>query len=223
MSRTDSDYLGCCFAVVAHPTRLLRRLGAVRGLAVAGLVLLTVTVAVSDMVAGAALLIGMAAVTGVVRRRSVRALRMGTATLLTGVTLAAVGAALGTYSTPPPVTPLLLSRTAGSADAPGETADGTVHRPDVRAASVVSPGSGPVAGAPMQSLGFVVSDLDESPLGVDRDAAALSDIAATGITLDRHPGSIAVLPPTDALVRAQHRRCPGPHRAEQFRRQGLQR
>ncbi|MBV8980261.1 MAG: glycosyltransferase [Acidimicrobiia bacterium] len=53
-----------------------------------------------------------------------------------------------------------------------------------------------------EALGFVASDNEDSWAGVDRDAPRLSALAATGVVLGRHPGSIEVSPASDALVRA---------------------
>ncbi|HEV3352048.1 MAG TPA: glycosyltransferase [Acidimicrobiales bacterium] len=156
-------------------------------LAAGGAVVLVVaTLARTDLVAAGIAACGLAAAAALVRGRSPVRPRRTAIGLTVGATAVAVIAALGlpTYRGAPP--PLVVLHDGLSAPR-----------------TTTAPASGEWgATSGFEAVGFVASDNEDSWAGVDRDAGRLSALAATGIALGRHPGSIDVSPASDALVRA---------------------
>jgi cellulose synthase/poly-beta-1,6-N-acetylglucosamine synthase-like glycosyltransferase/peptidoglycan/xylan/chitin deacetylase (PgdA/CDA1 family)/spore germination protein YaaH len=72
----------------------------------------------------------------------------------------------------------------------------------VRSSSTSRPPADSGAVPRREVLGFVASDESDSVAGVDRDAAALSELAATGVTLGAVPGSLAGVAASDTLLRS---------------------
>ncbi|MBV8463381.1 MAG: polysaccharide deacetylase family protein, partial [Acidimicrobiales bacterium] len=166
----------------ATTARLASRLAALAAAALVVFLLARV-----DAVAAGISACGGAAVWALLRGRSPSRPRRVATGLVIGATAVAVIAALGLPAyrgAPPPLVvahePRLLTSTA-TADA------GAVARP-------ATPG--------LEALGFVSTDNEDSWAGVDRDAAGLSTLAATGIVLGHHGGSIEVTPEADVLVRS---------------------
>lgn len=69
------------------------------------------------------------------------------------------------------------------------------------AANSVAPVSTPATNGRIV-LGFAASDYDDTGAGVDRDASALSIVAATTMSLGTDPGTLSVAQATDSLIRA---------------------
>src|SRR2546430_182396 len=163
----------------------MRRLTPPRLVAVVVLAAFLVSLASTDLVAAGITVVGGLAVVLALRHRSRSASRRALLAVIAGATGVAVMAALAlpTYHARPD--PLVV--TTPTSGGPAGTA----------------PALGAVAGTGrFTALGFVASDYDDSGAGVDRDVASLSTLAATGITLAPHPGSIVVHPAGDVLVRA---------------------
>ena len=137
---------------------------------------LVVNLAFGDPVAAAFAVLGAASVVFVVRRHTHRSARLALASLVAGATAVSVLAALALPSYKSPPGPLVLND--------------------------LGPAPALPSGAAFDVLGFVAPDLDNSAAGVDRDAARLSTLAATGITLGSSPGSIDVTAAGDVRVRA---------------------
>jgi spore germination protein YaaH len=137
----------------------------------------------SDAVAGGVAVVGMVALATLAIRRGPWAIRRSVLGLLAGAVILAVAAAL-VLAVPlrpvPPRDPLLVTPPDGAA-------------PAAQAA--------PAEGA-ATVLGFVAPDYGDGEAVIDRDGPLVSSVAATGITLGRKPGTIAVLPARDALARA---------------------
>jgi peptidoglycan/xylan/chitin deacetylase (PgdA/CDA1 family)/spore germination protein YaaH/GT2 family glycosyltransferase len=153
--------------------------------------LITLTVLVSlvvvaaggvDPVAGVILCTGVVLGRIAIRRRGRRTVRR----LLVAVSMLAVvgagGVAAATVHWRVPRSPLLVRWGAGPTRA-----------------NVVT-GSGGPAGT--EVLGFVASDEADSVAGEDRDAASVSELAATGLTLGAQPGTLSGAPVNDSLLRA---------------------
>ena len=172
-------------------------------LAVASILL---TLAVADVVAGAIAAIGLTTGLVVVRYRTRGVLR---AAVVVAVVAASIVGVLVALTLPTfrgrPSALVVTSATAPSAP-PARVTGGGAATGGV-GATLGSPAGGvavqaDASGAGFESLGFVATDYDDSGAGVDRDAAKLSSLAATGIVLASSPGAIEVQAATDSLVRA---------------------
>jgi len=150
----------------------------------AALVATLAAVAHTDAVATAVGGLGGVTLWTLLRRPSASRPRRALTALAAAATVVAIVAALAlpTYRSAP--APLVLVRQPGVRT--------------LRAAPVAAPaGSGR-----FETMGFVDSGNEDSAAGVDRDASKVSTLAATGIVLSRHAGSLEVTPATDTLLRA---------------------
>ncbi|HLJ08273.1 MAG TPA: polysaccharide deacetylase family protein, partial [Acidimicrobiia bacterium] len=143
-----------------------------------------VSLVFTDVVAAGIAVAGAVAVAVVLRHRSRSASRTALFAVIAVATGVAVVAALTLPTYRARTHPLVL----------------TTPAPAPTTATVPALGPAPAGG--FTALGFVASDYDDSGAGVDRDVAALSTLAATGITLAPQSGSIVVHSATDVLVRA---------------------
>ncbi|MBV8959621.1 MAG: glycosyltransferase [Actinobacteria bacterium] len=141
-------------------------------------------VAHTDVVATAVGCLGALTVWLLLRRPSPSRPRRALVGLAAATTGVAVVAALTLPAFRSAPAPLVLVRQAGA----------TATRSITDASQAGSHG--------FETLGFVDSSNEDSPAGVDRDASKVSILAATGIVLSRHPGSLEVTPATDSLLRA---------------------
>jgi cellulose synthase/poly-beta-1,6-N-acetylglucosamine synthase-like glycosyltransferase/spore germination protein YaaH/peptidoglycan/xylan/chitin deacetylase (PgdA/CDA1 family) len=179
-------------SVSPAPRSLLRLVAAAA--AVFAIAVLARTDGVAASVAGC----GVLAAWALVRGPSASRPRRVAAGLIAGTTAAAVVAALALPTFRAAAPPLVVLH-----DRAGRPTSGMA----TVSASPADPAQ-PVGGT-FEALGFVASDNEDSWAGLDADAPRLSTLAATGIALGRHAGSIEVTPSADALVRAHLRGARG--------------
>ena len=159
----------------------MRRLTPPRLLVLIVVVAFLVSLASTDVVAASIVVAGGLAVAAVLRHRSRSASRTALFAVIAAGTGVAVLAALTLPTYRARTHPLVLTTAA--------------HPASTATASAL----GPTPGGGFTAVGFVAPDDDDSAAGVDRDVAALSTLAATGVTLGPSPDrSSCTAPPTSS-------------------------
>ena len=159
--------------------------------ALAGCLLLVTAVALADPVAAGVVAAGLLAIALMLRQRSRTRLRLGAALAVLGITVSGAAAALAVPTFQQRPTPLIIP--VGSSDASAQS-----DHPPTGFGAVSSAGNA----STFEALGFVATDDDNATTAVDQNVAAVTTLAATGLTLSASAGSLLAAPVGDVIQRA---------------------